>query len=107
MDTSLPAELARLRRLEASIEFDKDGDGFICKEALNGLRQTQTVPCGSSGLSALCFVRDGSTDWLITGDRSYATQELLQHGAKNICEVDLAEVVRRQYGDLAMLSTFS
>jgi len=28
------SELSRLYRLESSINIDKDGDGFICKEAL-------------------------------------------------------------------------
>ena len=118
-------ELQRLRQLETSIEIDKDGDGFICQEALRRLTPAQAMQSGSgsasvsaptlfgvpagvvlSGLSALSFELDSGTHWLVTGDAAYARQELLQVGSTNICGVDLVEVVQRQYGDLTLLSCF-
>lgn len=49
---------------------------------------------------------DGATQWILTGDVAFARQQLLDAGAIELEEVDPADVVRSQYGDLAMLSTF-
>ena len=47
----------------------------------------------------------GSTDWVLTTDVDAATATLSELGGKYIVEVPLDDAVRRDFGDLAVLST--
>ena len=47
----------------------------------------------------------GSTDWVLTTDVEVARAALTELGAKHIVELPVDEVVRCQFGDLAVLST--
>lgn len=47
----------------------------------------------------------GSTDWVLTTDVEATTATLTELGGTDIVEVSADEVVRRQFGDLAVLST--
>lgn len=47
----------------------------------------------------------GSTDWVLTTDVEAATATLSELGGKHIVEVALDDAVRRDFGDLAVLST--
>ena len=47
----------------------------------------------------------GSTDWVLTTDVDAATATLTELGAKQIVKVVLDDAVRRDFGDLAVLST--
>ena len=47
----------------------------------------------------------GSTDWVLTTDVDAARAALTELGAKHIVEVPLDDAVRRDFGDLAVLST--
>ena len=47
----------------------------------------------------------GSTDWVLTTDVEATTATLTELGGTDIVEVSADEVVRQQYGDLAVLGT--
>ena len=47
----------------------------------------------------------GSTDWVLTTDVEVAKATLAELGGTDIVEVSADEVVRHQYGDLAVLVT--
>lgn len=47
----------------------------------------------------------GSTDWVLTTDVDAARAALTELGGKHIVEVSLDDAVRRDFGDLAVLST--
>lgn len=47
----------------------------------------------------------GSTDWVLTTDVEVARAALTELGGKHIVEVALDDAVRRDFGDLAVLST--
>lgn len=47
----------------------------------------------------------GSTDWVLTSDVEATTATLTELGGTDIVEVSADEVVRCQFGDLAVLST--
>ena len=47
----------------------------------------------------------GSTDWVLTTDVESAKATLTELGGADIVEVSADEVVRHQYGDLAVLGT--
>ena len=46
-----------------------------------------------------------STDWVLTTDVEAARDTLTELGGKHIAEVPVDDTVRRQFGDLAVLST--
>ena len=46
---------------------------------------------------------DGSTEWVLTGDPDYARQHLADIGGKEVAVLDPADVVRKQFGDMAVL----
>lgn len=47
----------------------------------------------------------GATDWVLTTDAEAARASLTELGGKHIVEVALDDAVRRDFGDLAVLST--
>lgn len=47
----------------------------------------------------------GATDWVLTTDVEVARAALTELGGKHIVEVSLDDAVRRDFGDLAVLST--
>lgn len=75
-------------------------------ECLALLSLLQARPDLLTGLSMLAVELDGATQWVLTGHAAFARQQLFDAGAIELEEVDPADVVRSQYGDLAMLSTF-
>lgn len=58
-----------------------------------------------TGLAAVEVVLDGVTEWVLTSNLPFARQHLLDVGGNEIAVLDPADVVRRQYGDVAMLCT--
>lgn len=72
--------------------------------ALLGLLQTH--PALLTGLTAFAAHLDGGTHWLLTTDARLARQQLDAAGGVDLEEIDPALVVRQQYANLAMLSTF-
>lgn len=60
-------------------------------------------PACFTGLLAVEIELDGGTQWLLTSDLDFARQHLAVLGASEIAVLEAAEVVREQYGDLAML----
>jgi hypothetical protein len=75
-------------------------------ECLALLSILHTRPTLLTGLSVLAMTLDGATQWVLTSDVIYARQQLEEAGATDLEEIDPALVIRRQYNDLAMLSTF-
>lgn len=63
-------------------------------------------PALLTSLTVLVMEIDGATQWVLTSDAGFARRQLTDTGATVLEEVDPAEAVRRQYGDLAMLTTF-
>lgn len=58
-----------------------------------------------TGLAAVEVVLDGSTEWVLTSNLPFARRHLLDIGGNEIAVLDPVDVVRRQYGDVAMLCT--
>lgn len=75
-------------------------------ECLALLSLLQMRPFLLAGLCVLSAELDGTTQWILTGDAAFARQHLFAAGAIELEEVDAADIVRSQYGDLAMLATF-
>jgi len=58
-----------------------------------------------SGLTAVEVELDGATQWVLTSNLPFARQLLADIGGNEIAVLDPVDVVRQQYGDVAMLST--
>jgi len=58
-----------------------------------------------TGVTVLQIELDGETQWLLTTDVDFARRYLADVGAKEIGVLSLAEVIHRQYGGIALLTT--
>lgn len=74
-------------------------------EALALIETLVRWPSALSGLVVLEVEQNGATQWLLTTDLTVARRQLSEIGAVEIAVLDPADVVREQYGDLAVLST--
>lgn len=57
-------------------------------------------------ITLLRFDREGGSQWVITTDMPYARHLLIEAGAQSVETGEITEVIRQQFGDLAMLATF-
>ncbi len=86
------------------LEFDADNDRQLA-EALAILDMIRQTPLALSGITALQIELDGGTEWLLTTNLAFARQYLRDIQAKEIAVVNLADVVKQQYGGIAVLTT--
>lgn len=86
------------------LEHDAGLDRALA-EALALLDLIRLHPLALSGITSLQIDLDGGTEWLLTTDLALARQHLTDIQAKEIALVNLADVVARQYGGLATLTT--
>jgi len=89
----------------AMLEFEANCQPRALAEALAVLDLLHQAPQLLSGLVALEVELDGATQWLLTSNLPFARQHLLDIGGKEIAVLDPLDVVRRQFGDVAMLCT--
>ena len=74
-------------------------------DALALLEVLRLYPAVLTGLAALEIELDGATQWLLTADLDQARDYLRDIGGTEIAVLDPADVVRTQYGGLALLGT--
>ena len=74
-------------------------------EALALLDLIRQNPLALSGITALQIELDGGTEWLLTTDPKFARQHLADIHAKEVAKVNLGDVLERQYGGVAALTT--
>lgn len=63
---------------------------------------------GFPGQPQLCLLQveiGGGTQWVLAADEVFARQQLAVLGATEVRAVDLADVLHRQFGDLAWLGS--
>jgi hypothetical protein len=96
--------LEKFQERAGILEFDAGLDRQL-SEALALLDLIRIDPFALSGITALQFEMDGSTEWLLTTDLAFARQHLADIRAKEIAKVNLADVVAEQYGGIAALTT--
>ena len=89
----------------AILEFEAGIQPRPLAEALAVLDLLRQSPWLLTGLVALEIEMDGATQWLLTTDLPYARQYLADVGGNEIAVLDPAEVVRSQYGGVALLGT--
>ena len=74
-------------------------------DALALLEVLRLHPVVLSGLVALEIELDGATEWLLAVDVAQARETLRDIGGAEIAVLDPADVVRMQYGGVALLGT--
>lgn len=74
-------------------------------EAIALLDLLRQHPSLLTGVALLQLELAGSAEWLLTTDLDFARRRLVEIGGIEIAVLNLAEVVNRQYGGLAMLTT--
>ena len=74
-------------------------------EALALLDLIRLQPMALSGITVLQIELDVGSEWLLTTDLPFARQHLADIHAKEIARVNLADVLERQYGGVAVLTT--
>ena len=74
-------------------------------ESLAILDLLRQFPCLLTGLVALEIEMDGATQWLLTIDQKWTGANVEGCGGRIIATHDPAEVVRAQYGGVALLGT--
>lgn len=89
----------------AILEFEAGIQPRPLAEALAVLDLLRQSPWLLTGLVALEIEMDGATQWLLTTDLAMARGYLADLGCVEIALLDPAEVVRSQYGGVAMLGT--
>ena len=102
---------AGLRELFEERAGVREHDGLLDRplaEALallDVLVQSPAAPSKrNSGLIVIQVELDGSTEWVLTGDLDHARQHLANLGGKEVAVLDPADVVREQFGDVAVLA---
>ena len=86
------------------LTFDAGMDRQL-SEALAMLDLIRLNPLALSGIAVLQIELDGGTEWLLTADLAFARQHIADVGAKEIALVNLADVLEKQYGGVAVLTT--
>jgi len=89
----------------AILEFEAGIQPRGLAESLAVLDLLRQFPSLITGLSVLQVELDGATQWLLTADLELARQYLADIGGNETAVLDPAEVVRAQYGSVALLGT--
>lgn len=89
----------------AVLEFESGCQSRALAEALAVLDLLRQSPGLLTGLVVLEIELDGATQWLLTADLPYARQYLADIGGNEIAVLNPAEVVKTQYGGVALLGT--
>lgn len=89
----------------AILEFDAGCRPRALAEALAVLDLLRRSPELLTGLVVLEIELDGATQWLLTTDLEMARRYLADIGGTEIAVLDPSNVVRTQYGGVAMLGT--
>ena len=89
----------------AILEFEAGIQPRGLAESLAVLDLLRQFPSLITGLSVLQVELDGATQWLLTTDLVLTRQHLADIGGNEIAVLDPAEVVRAQYGGVALLGT--
>lgn len=76
-------------------------------DALALLEVLRLYPVVLTGLVALEFKLDASTQWLLSTNLKHARDYLAHIGGNEIAALDPVNVVRQQFGDIAVLTTFA
>ena len=89
----------------AILEFEAGIQPRALAEALAVLDLLRQSPWLLTGLVVLQVELDGVAEWLLTSDLPHARQYLADIGGNEIAVLDPTEVVRAQYGSVALLGT--
>ena len=89
----------------ATLEFDAGCQPRALAEALAVLDLLRQSPWLLTSLVALEIELDGATQWLLTTDLEMARRYLADIGGTEIAVLDPSDVVKAQYGGVAMLGT--
>lgn len=89
----------------AILEFEAGIQPRGLAESLAVLDLLRQFPSLITGLSVLQVELDGATQWLLTADLVLARQHLADVGGTEIAVLDPGEVIRAQYGGVALLGT--
>ena len=89
----------------AILEFEAGIQPRALAETLAVLDLLRQFPSLITGLSVLQVELDGATQWLLTTDLVLTREHLADIGGNEIAVLDPAEVVRAQYGGVALLGT--
>lgn len=89
----------------AIIEYSNGGLSRAHAEALALIDLLQRQPWWLTGLLAIQVELDGATQWVLTTDPVTARHYFADIGADEVAVLRPADVVREQYGDVAMLTT--
>ena len=102
----LPAALMETwSERSALIEYEAGTHPRALAEALALIELLRLHPSLVSGVILLQLELAGSAEWLLTTDLDFARRHLVEIGGVEIAVLNLAEVVERQFGGLAMLTT--
>ena len=105
LDRCDAGQLEAFAERAAILEFEAGIQPRALAESLAVLDLLRQFPCLLTGLVAFEIEMDGATQWLLTTDLPYARQYLADVGGNEIAVLDPAEVVRSQYGGVALLGT--
>lgn len=89
----------------ATLEFEAGCQPRALAEAFAVLDLLRQSPWLLTGLVVLEIELDGATQWLLTTDLEMARGHLADIGGIEIAVLDPVDVVRAQYGGMAMLGT--
>lgn len=85
------------------MEFDA-GLPRSSAEALALLDILRRYPSALTGVTVFQAELDGATQWFLSVDRNVARRQLVDIGGAEIGAVDLAAVLKEQFGGVAMLT---
>ncbi len=88
----------------ALVEFDA-GVPRPLAEALALIELLRRRPAILGQVQVLAFERDGGTQWLLTDDLAHARQAVSDIGGVEVGCHPLTDVVRKQFGGIALLGT--
>jgi hypothetical protein len=104
----LPAALMETwSERSALIEYEAGTHPRALAEALALIELLRQHPNLLTAVTLLQLELAGSAEWLLTTDLDFARRHLAEIGGVEIAVLNLAEVVERQYGGLAMLAPLS
>lgn len=89
----------------AILEFEAGCQPRALAEALAVLDLLRQSPWLLTGLTVLEVELDGATQWILTTDLEMARRYLTDIGGSEIAVLNPSDVVKTQYGGVAMLGT--
>lgn len=89
----------------AILEFEAGIQPRVLAESLAVLDLLHQFPWLLTGVVVLEVELNGASQWLLTSDLPHTRQYLADIGGNEIAVLDPAEVVRAQYGGVALLGT--